>query len=67
MEKLLKYMEDGIDVRKNNNGTYTVFTIPTQHFEISSLKELTEERFEKAIEDLKKREEIESEMLKLVF
>jgi hypothetical protein len=34
-----------------------IFTIKTQHFKISSLDELSVERFEKAILDFKRREE----------
>ena len=65
MEKeILKYLQDGITINGNPNDGYTVFTIRTQHFKISSLDELSVERFEKAISDFKKREELENELLK---
>ena len=65
MEKeILKYLQDGISIDGNPTDGYTVFTIRTQHFKISSLDELSVERFEKAISDFKKREELENELLK---
>ena len=48
-KELLKYVENGIDIDGNPIDGYTVFTVVTQHFKISSLDELTPERFEKAI------------------
>ena len=68
MEKeILEYMQDGITIDGNPTNGYTVFTVKTQHFKISSLDELTVERFEKAIFDFKKRTELEDELLKLVL
>ena len=52
MEKFAKYIDSGkLEVRRNSNGTYTVFTCPTQHFDVNSLDELTVDRFEKEIEN----------------
>jgi hypothetical protein len=65
-EEILKFIEDGINIRKTNEG-YEVFTIKTQHFKISSLNDLTEERFNKAINDLKERNDLELEIFRLVF
>ena len=48
----------------NPKDGYTVFTIKTQHFKISSLDELSVERFEKAISDFNKREELENQLLR---
>jgi len=42
MIQLKEWIEDGITIRKTNNG-YQVFTIPTQHFDIKELDELTAE------------------------
>ncbi len=46
MIELKEWIEDGITIRKTNNG-YQIFTIPTQHFDINDLSELTPERFKK--------------------
>ena len=63
MEKgILKYIEQGISIEGNPKDGYTVFTIGTQHFKISSLDELGVERFEKAISDFNKREELENQL-----
>jgi hypothetical protein len=64
-KEILKYLQDGISINGNPNDGYTVFTIKTQHFKISSLDELSVERFEKAISDFKIREELENKLLKL--
>ena len=54
MEKdILKYIETGISINGNPKDGYDVFTIPTQHFKISSLEELTSSKFE----EMKKRQE----------
>jgi hypothetical protein len=44
--ELLPWIEDGIRIDRNREGGYKVFTIPTQHFDIKTLDELTSERFE---------------------
>ena len=65
MEKeILKYLEQGISIDGNPKDGYTVFTIKTQHFKISSLDELSVERFEKAISDFNRREELENQLLR---
>lgn len=61
-----KYIGDGLDIRKNADG-YRIFTIPTQHFNINYLDELTNERFEKEIERQKQYEKDSSELFKLFF
>ena len=45
MEDIIKYIEYGVTIKKANIG-YRVFTIPTQHFNIDSLEELTPDKFE---------------------
>jgi len=62
-EEILKYIVNGITIDRCNNG-YSVFTIPTQRFYISSLDELTPERFELAIKSLKERDDLEMELLR---
>ena len=62
-EDLKKYTVDGISIKKCDNG-YIVFTVPTQSFYISSLDELTPERFELAIKSLKERDDLQNELFK---
>jgi hypothetical protein len=59
-----KYIIDGITIRKTKNG-YRVFTIPTQHFNIVNLDELTNERFEEAMKSQNEKEDLEKELVKL--
>jgi hypothetical protein len=66
MIELKEWIKDGIDIRKTNEG-YNVFTIPTQHFGIKELDELTPERFEKEVERQKKSIELQNEMLGIAF
>ena len=55
------YIVEGITINKTNDG-YRVFTIPTQHFNIKELDELTSERFELEIANQKKSEELQNEL-----
>ncbi len=50
-----KYIIDGITISKTKEE-YRVFTIPTQHFNIVNLDELTNERFE---QEIKRQEQYE--------
>ena len=50
MEKeLYKYIKDGLSINKRED-CYDVWTIPTQHFKVLTLDELTPERFEEAVQ-----------------
>jgi hypothetical protein len=55
------YITEGITIDKTNDG-YRVFTIPTQHFNIKELDELTPQRFEKEIQKQKESEELQTEL-----
>jgi hypothetical protein len=66
MNELKEWIEDGITIRKTNDG-YQVFTIPTQHFDINDLSELTPERFKAEVEKQIKHQEWQSELLGLAF
>jgi hypothetical protein len=67
MNKLDKqYIVDGITINKTNKG-YRVFTIPTQHFDIVNLDELTNDRFDYEIKKQEKYETDSSELIKLYF
>jgi len=41
---LLPWIEDGLTIRKRSEGDYQVFTVPTQHFDVKSLDEITPDR-----------------------
>ncbi len=66
MIELKEWIKDGIDIRKTNEG-YVVFTIPTQHFNIKELDELTPERFEQEVEKQKQYRELEAQLLGAAF
>jgi hypothetical protein len=59
-----KYIIDGINIVKTKEG-YRVFTIPTQHFNIVDLDELTNDRFDLEIERQEKYEKESSELINL--
>ena len=62
MKEIIKYIEYGITINKTDVG-YRVFTIPTQHFNIKSLEELTPEKFEEEIYRQKQCEETQEDLL----
>ena len=57
-----KYIIDGITINKTKDG-YRVFTIPTQHFNIVNLDELTNDRFDL---EIKRQEEYQKESSELI-
>ena len=61
MLSIKEYIVEGITIDKTNDG-YRVFTIPTQHFNIKELDELTPERFELEIINQKKQEEFQTQL-----
>ena len=66
MIELKEWIEDGISIDKKTNG-YRVFTIPTQHFDINELSELTPERFKAEVERHERNIEMQNELLGLAF
>ena len=66
MIELAEWIEGGISIDKKNEG-YRVFTIPTQHFDINDLNELTPERFKAEVEKQQKNIEMQNELLALAF
>ena len=66
ISELKEWIEDGITIRKTNDG-YQVFTIPTQHFDIKELDELTPDRFRAEVEKQKQDREWEAELFKDLF
>lgn len=59
-----KYIIDGITINKTKDG-YRVFTIPTQHFHIDNLDELTDDRFDLEIQRQENYEKNSSELINL--
>jgi hypothetical protein len=66
MNELKEWIVDGISIDKKTNG-YRVFTIPTQHFDINELSELTPERFKAEVERQVQQEQWQTELLGLAF
>jgi len=59
-----KYIVEGITINKTKEG-YRVFTIPTQHFDIVDLDELTNDRFNYEIKRQEQYEKDSSELINL--
>ena len=66
MIELKEWIADGITIRKTNTG-YQIFTIPTQHFDITELDELTADRFKAEVQKQQKNIEMQNELLALAF
>jgi hypothetical protein len=66
MIELKEWIKDGITIDKKNNG-YSVFTVPTQHFDIKELDELTADRFKAEVERQEKQQQWQSELFALAF
>ena len=64
--KIYEYIKNGITIDGNPTDGYTVFTIPTQHFKMDSLHQLTPETFEREIKKQKEHDELTSEIFKEV-
>lgn len=63
---IYEYIKNGITIDGNPIDGYTVFTIPTQHFKMDSLHQLTPETFEREIQKQKQHDELTSEIFKEV-
>lgn len=63
---IYEYIKNGITITGNPDDGYTVFTIPTQHFKIDNLDELTAWAFENEIRKQKEHDELTSEIFKEV-
>ena len=63
---IYEYIKNGITIDGNPIDGYTVFTIPTQHFKMDSLHQLTPETFEREIQKQKEHDELTSEIFKEV-
>jgi hypothetical protein len=60
---IYEYIKNGITINGNPIDGYEVFTIPTQHFKIDSLHQLTPQVFEEMIEEQKEKEWFHSRLL----
>ena len=63
---IYEYIKNGITIDGNPIDGYKVFTIPTQHFKIDSLHQLTPETFEREIQKQKVHDELTSKIFKEV-
>jgi len=63
---IYEFIKNGITITGNPDDGYTVFTIPTQHFKIDNLDELTKWTFENEIRKQKEHDELTSEIFKEV-
>ena len=66
MIELAEWIKDGITIRKTNDG-YQVFTIPTQHFDVKELDELTPDKFKEMVLKQEQFQELQNELLGLAF
>lgn len=66
MNELKEWIEDGITIRKTNDG-YQVFTLPTQHFEIKELDELTPDKFKAMVQKQEQFQELQNHLLTASF
>jgi uncharacterized protein YbbC (DUF1343 family) len=66
MIELKEWIEDGITIRKTNDG-YQVFTIPTQHFVVKELADLTPDKFREMVLKQDKFQELQNELLGEAF
>ena len=66
MIQLKEWIEDGITIRKTNDG-YQVFTIPTQHFDVKELDELTPDKFREMVLKQEHFQELQNELLGEAF
>ena len=62
-KELNKYIQNGLSIDGNPKDGYEIFTIPTQHFHIKTLDELTADRFEEEIKVQQEISDMETEML----
>jgi hypothetical protein len=65
--EIYEYIKNGITINGNPTEGYTIFTIPTQHFHIDSLHQLTPQVFQEMIEEQIESEKIHSEIMSVVF
>lgn len=63
---IYEYIKNGITIDGNPIDGYTIFTIPTQHFKMDSLHQLTPETFEREIQKQKVHDKLTSEIFKEV-
>ena len=66
MIELAEWIKDGINIRKTNDG-YQVFTIPTQHFDVKELDELTPDKFREMVLKQEQFQELQNELLGNAF
>lgn len=66
MIELKEWIKDGITIDKKGDG-YRVFTVPTQHFDVKDLSELTPERFKAEADRQQEYYKLQDELFKDLF
>ena len=68
MKELEKYVGESFSINyERNKNRFCIFTIPTQHFYIESLGELTPERFDLEIKKEKENQELTTKMMSMAY
>ena len=64
LEFLKDFISNGLSIDNKSNGSFEIFTIRTQHFNVNSLSELTYDRFVQEEINQIKRHNLQLEFLK---
>ena len=68
MKELEKYVGDSFHINyEHNQNRFCIFTVPTQHFYVESLSELTPERFDLEIEKEKENQERTTKLMRMTY
>jgi len=68
MEDIDKYVGECFSIKfERSQNRFKIFTIPTQHFYVDALSELTPEKFEIEITKQKETERLTSESFKAIY
>ena len=68
MKEIEKYVGESFSINyERNKNRFCIFTIPTQHFYIESLGELTPERFDLEIKKEKENQELTIKMMSMAY
>jgi len=65
-EKRFPEIVESLHIEKKEDG-FRIFSIPTQHFEVKELSELTFERFEKEIKGQNLSERLQSNIMRAIY
>jgi hypothetical protein len=65
-KEIYEYIKDGLVISGRPNKGYTVFTTPTQWFDLDKLEDLTPQRFQEEFQKQKEHDELVSVVFKEV-